>query len=108
MSTDERRLPEGPQCHDGIFNPLQGCPRGRTDCTPVARRASPEFESYFCCGLTNAAPVPEDVVRLCVKSTHARGPVDLLVNFDDRDAIDAIAVLSAGLSFHRLCEDWQP
>jgi hypothetical protein len=48
--------------------------------------------------------VPEDRIRLCVKSTHDRKPVDLMVNFDDRDAIDALAVLSAGLSFHRLRE----
>jgi len=98
------RPPEGPQCHDGMVHPLSTCPRGRTDCTPVARRASPGFESFFCCGETDGATVPEDTIRLCVKSTHDQGPVDLMVNFDDRDTIDAIAVLSAGLSFHRLGE----
>jgi hypothetical protein len=51
----------------------------------------------MCCGETDAAPVPTDRLRLCVVSTHATG-VDVLVNFDERDAVHTSSVLLAGLS----------
>lgn len=93
----ERRV-EGSQVWDGQMWQLAGCPRGRADCTATARRASPGFESYMCCGETNGAPVPTDVLRLCIKSSHDRKPVDILVNLDRRDAIEVSAVLLAGMS----------
>lgn len=92
------RVTEGSQVHDGEVPFLVGCPRQRTDCTAVARKASPNFESYMCCGETDAAPVPADVLRLCIKSSHDRKPVDLLVNLDRRDAIDVACVLLGGMS----------
>lgn len=88
---------DGPTLHDGaIYDPTR-CPRGMTDCAPLARYASPGFDSYMCCGETSGAPVPTDRLRLCIKSTHATG-VDLLVNFDERDAVHTVSVLTAGLS----------
>lgn len=63
----------------------------------MARTASPNFESFMCCGETDAAPVPTDRLRLCILSTHATG-VDVMVNLDERDAIDTAYVLFAGMS----------
>lgn len=75
-----QRINDGPKIHDeGIYSPT-GCPRGLgKQCAPLSRMASPNFESFMCCGQTNNAPVPTDRFRLCIKSTHATG-VDLLVN----------------------------
>lgn len=92
------RAPEGSQIHDGSVPFLVGCPRGLGDCTATARRASPDYASFMCCGETDSAPVPTDVLRLCIKSSHDRKPVDLLVNLDRRDAIEVAAVLLAGMS----------
>jgi len=89
---------DGSSLHDGSIADPSGCPRGRGDCEPLARYASPGFESYMCCGQTSAAPVPTDRLRLCIKSTHDRSPVDLLVNFDERDAVHTATVLLTGLS----------
>lgn len=93
----EPRERDGPVLHDGgICDPVY-CPRQRSDCTPLARYASPRFESFVCCGETNAAPVPTDRLRYCLKSTHATG-VDVMVNLDERDAVHTASVLMAGLS----------
>lgn len=91
---------EGTMIHDGEVTHPGGCPRGRKDCGALARVASPGYASFMCCGETDAAPVPTDRLRLCILSTHDRGPVDLMVNLDDRDAIDTASVLLAGLSSH--------
>jgi hypothetical protein len=91
------RTRDGELLHDGEVNDPKGCPRGRTDCAPLARYASLGFESFMCCGETDAAPVPTDVLRLCILSTHKSG-VDVLVNLDKRDATDTASVLLAGLS----------
>ena|SRR3990167_8189256 len=94
--SDRRR--EGSTIHDGTVYPLSGCPRKRTDCGPLARVASSEYLSFMCCGETNGAPVPTDTLRLCILSRHKSG-VDLMVNLDERDAVDTAAVLTAGLSW---------
>lgn len=91
------RSASGPTMHDGAVYPPAGCPRGRTDCSPLSRVASPRHESFMCCGETAAAPVPTDRLRLCVRSTHSTG-VDVLMNFDERDATDTAYVLLGGLS----------
>ncbi len=83
--------------HDGEINHVGGCPRKRTDCEAMARVSSPNFESYMCCGETDAAPVPTDRLRLCIVSTHSTG-VDVMVNLDERDAIDTAFVLLGGMS----------
>lgn len=89
---------DGPTIHDhGIYDPA-GCPRQRTDCQPLARYSGSDYASFMCCGETAAAPVPSDRLRLCIKSTHKDGPVDLLVNLDERDAVHTSSVLLAGLS----------
>lgn len=98
MSDEAGREFVGPQLHDGAVPYIGGCPRRRTDCHAISRKASPNFESYMCCGETAAAPVPTDVLRLCIKSSHDRRPVDILVNLDRRDAIDVAAVLMGGMS----------
>jgi hypothetical protein len=92
------RQTKGTMVHDGVVPWISGCPRGFNDCTAVARKASPGFESYMCCGETATSPVPTDVLRLCIKSSHDRKPVDLLVNLDRRDAIDVACVLLGGMS----------
>lgn len=92
------RTREGSQIHDGEVPFLAGCPRGLRDCNAMARVAAPEFTSYVCCGETDAAAVPTDVLRLCIKSSHDRKPVDLMVNLDRRDAIDVASVLLGGMS----------
>lgn len=96
--TVPERAREGSQIHDGEVPYLSGCPRKLEGCTPMARVASPGFESFMCCGETDNAPVPTDVLRLCIKSSHDRKPVDLLVNLDRRDAIDIASVLLGGMS----------
>lgn len=83
---------------DGEIPSPKGCPRGRTDCLPTARVSSEGFASYMCCGETDAAPVPTDRFRLCIKSTHDQGPVDVLVNLDERDVVDTASVLLGALS----------
>lgn len=95
--SDEKRERDGNAIHDGgIFEP-HGCPRGRDDCSPLSRIASPEFASFMCCGQTKRAPVPSDRLRLCIKSTHKHG-VDLLVNLDERDTVHTASVLMGGLA----------
>lgn len=84
--------------HDGEVAYLPGCPRGRTDCAAISRVASPNFESFMCCGETDHAPVPTDRLRLCIYSSHDQSPVDILVHFDERDATDTASVLLGGLS----------
>lgn len=94
---DAPRPMDGPALHDGaIFDPKR-CPRGRADCAPLSRYASPDYESFMCCGETGSAPVATDRLRLCVKSTHEHG-VDVLVNLDERDAVHTATVLLGGLS----------
>lgn len=89
---------EGVTLHDGgIFDP-SGCPKGLgAQCQPLSRIASRGYESFMCCGETNAAPVPTDRLRLCIRSTHATG-VDVMVNFDERDAVHTSSVLLGGLA----------
>jgi hypothetical protein len=91
------RTARGPMIHDGAVYPPAGCPRARSDCSPLSRVSSPNYESFMCCGETDAAPVPTDRLRLCVLSTHSTG-VDVMVNFDERDATDTAYVLLGGLS----------
>lgn len=92
------RTRDGVLIHDGaIHHPTGGCPRGLLDCSPLARCSSPEFKSYMCCGETDAAPVVTDRLRLCIFSTHEHG-VDLMVNLDERDAVDTASVLLGGMS----------
>ena len=82
---------------DGEVRHPSGCPRGLTNCVPLARVSSPAFESFTCCGETNAAPVPTDILRLCILSTHDTG-VDVSVYLDRRDATDTATVLLGALS----------
>jgi hypothetical protein len=94
MAARER---EGRTLHDGAIHDPKGCPRGRSDCHPLSRIASPDYESFMCCGETASAPVASDRIRFCQKSTHAHG-VDLMVNFDERDAVHTASVLLSALS----------
>ena len=91
------RTPEHPAIWDGEAPFLPSCPRGRSDCWAMARHASPNFESYMCCGETHSAPIPTDVLRLCIVSTHETG-VDVLVNLDKRDAVEVATVLLTGMA----------
>lgn len=91
------RASDGQPIHDGEVTHPSRCPRNRTDCVPLARVASPGYESFMCCGETDSAPVPTDRMRLCVLSTHKHG-VDVQINIDERDATDIASVLLGGLS----------
>lgn len=93
------RVRDGRSLNDGgIYDP-HGCPRGLDhQCSPLSRIASPAFASFMCCGETHAAPVPTDRLRLCIKSTHDRSPVDVLVNLDERDTVHTASVLMGGLA----------
>lgn len=91
------RLRDGPVVQDGAIHDAKGCPRGRTDCWPLARYSSANFESFICCGETKSAPVPSDRLRVCEKSTHAHG-IDRMVNYDERDVVHTASVILAGLS----------
>lgn len=96
---DQPRVRDGQTLHDGSIYDPHGCPRGLDhQCSPLSRIASPAFASFMCCGQTNSAPVPSDRLRLCIKSTHDRSPVDLLVNLDERDTVHAASVLMGGLA----------
>ena len=90
----------GKRIFDGVILPPKGCPRKLSDCQPSSRVASPEYESFMCCGETAEAErtVPTDRFRLCIKSTHQTG-VDLTVNLDERDVVDTASVLLGALSF---------
>ena len=84
---------------DGVTQHPTSCPRQLTDCAPLSRIASPDYESFMCCGETvpEGRSVPTDIFRLCIFSTHKTG-VDILVNLDERDVIDTASVLLGGLS----------
>ena len=96
--TDDLRRVVARSIHDGRVFAVVGCPRGLTNCVPLGRYASPGFESFMCCGETDAAPVATDHLRLCIKSQHAHG-IDVMVNLDERDAVHTASVLLAGLSY---------
>ncbi len=90
----------GKRIFDGVVLTPKGCPRELTDCLPLSRVASPEYESFMCCGETTEGQrtVPDDRFRLCILSTHRSG-VDLTVNLDKRDVIDTASVLLGALSY---------
>ena len=90
----------GKRIFDGVVLAPKGCPRKLSDCQPLSRVASPDYESFMCCGETVEAErtVPTDRFRLCIKSTHRTG-VDLTVNLDKRDVIDTASVLLGALSY---------
>lgn len=85
---------------DGVIDAPGGCPRHLSDCLPSSRVASPDYESFMCCGETakEQRTVPTDRFRLCIKSTHRTG-VDVMVNLDERDVIDTASVLLGALSY---------
>ena len=95
----ERRTRVEETVHDGLITHPVGCPKGANDCEPLSRVASPGYESFMCCGETHpeGRSVPADLFRLCIGSTHKTG-VNMVVNFDERDAIDTASVLLAALS----------
>lgn len=94
-----KRTKEGGAIHDGLVTHPSGCPKKAEDCAPLSRISSPDYESFMCCGETDpeGRSVPADLFRLCIGSTHETG-VNLVVNFDERDAIDTASVLLSALS----------
>ena len=95
----EPRSREGNGIYDGLITHPHGCPKKAEDCAPLARVSSPGYESFMCCGetLPEGRSIPQDIFRLCMGSSHKTG-VDLVVNLDERDAIDTASVLLAALS----------
>ena len=90
----------GKRIFDGVIQCPSVCPRKLSDCKPLSRVSSPEYESFMCCGETDedGRTVPTDRFRLCILSTHRTG-VDLTVNLDERDVIDTASVLLGALSY---------
>ncbi len=102
----EMKMGVGKRIFDGVVLAPSGCPRKLSDCLPSSRVSSPKYESFMCCGETNAEqrPVLTDRFRLCILSTHKTG-VDLIVNLDERDVIDTASVLLGALSYDAVQED---
>ena len=74
----------------------QTCPRGLSDCRPLSQVVSDDGSSYICCGCSDPSTrsVQSDDVRHCWKNDA----VDSMTDFDRRDVIDTISVLSGALS----------
>ena len=74
----------------------ESCPRSRTDCEPLSQILSDDGSSFICCGINDGSSrvYPSDGFRHCWKNAH----VDELSDWDSRDIIDTISVLSQALS----------
>lgn len=80
------------------------CPRGRTDCQPLAQVISDgDDPTFICCGRNDGTsrPVPEDCFTLCTKSVQGDHPsgTDIITYCDQRDLLDTIGVVARALSF---------
>lgn len=71
------------------------CPRGRTDCEVLDYLRSTDGTSFFCCGLNDGSnrTVEGDEFTVCFKNDE----VDEIGDWDSRDIITQIAVLSSAL-----------
>ena len=74
------------------------CPRGLKDCEPLSQIIADEDGSFICCGLNDGETrtVEQDIFRHCWKTSA----VDEMGDWDGRDIIDTISVLSQALSAH--------
>ncbi len=72
------------------------CPRGLDNCLPLRQAISNCGTSFICCGYNHkeSRKVPQDVFRHCWKNDE----IDEMSDWDRRDVIDTIAVLSGALS----------
>ena len=79
-----------------IFIVPDKCLRNRKDCKPCAQIESDCKTSFVCCGMVpkKKRVVPQDKFRLCWKNSN----VDEMGDYDQRDVIDTISVLSQALS----------
>lgn len=71
------------------------CPRGRDDCEPL-NQVVDEDSGFICCGLNNGSEEAGDIFRHCWKNDT----VDELSDWDRRDIVATIAVLSGALAVH--------
>ena len=71
------------------------CLRGRGDCQPLAQVESDCGKSFICCGYNDASSrkYEQDEFRHCWKNSM----IDELSDWDRRDIISTIAILSQAL-----------
>lgn len=76
----------------------ESCPRGLTDCEPIAQlRSDEEPITFYCVGRNDGTTrqVEQDCFRHCHKSAEG---VDRLENCDRRDLTDDLSVIAQALS----------
>ena len=79
----------------GIVLP-DSCPKGLCDCSPLAQIVSDDGVSFICSGHNDGTNrvINADRFRVCFKNDQ----IDDMTDFDDRDMIDTISVMSQALS----------
>ena len=80
-----------------IYLPVK-CLRDREDCESYSQIESNCGKSFICVGKHNGdmARLPQDIFTVCWKNEE----IDEMSNWDQRDIIDTISVLSQALSAH--------
>lgn len=71
------------------------CPRGETDCEPIANLVCSDGSGFVCAGKNDPSTreLEQDWMRHCFKN-----PVtDTMYDYDEYDAISVISVLTEGL-----------
>ena len=78
-----------------LFLP-EKCLRNLTDCTPLSQIQSDNTKSFICCGKNDSKTrkVKQDTFRHCWVNRY----IDEISNWDKRDIIDTLSVLSQALS----------
>lgn len=78
----------------------ESCPRGRTDCEPLSQIIADELDDgvlcFICVGLNDGETraVEGDIFRHCWRNSDT----DEMGDWDHRDLIDTISVMSQALS----------
>lgn len=74
------------------------CPRDLRDCMPLCQVIDDDGEGFICCGHNSESSrtVPGDLFRHCWKNST----IDELSDWDHRDIITTIYVLSGALTAH--------
>ena len=72
------------------------CLRDRSDCCPLSQICEDDGDGFICCGLNdeNSRTEIQDIFRHCWKTDN----IDEMTDWDKRDIIDTISVLSKALS----------
>ena len=87
-------MPEPNDGETGYTLP-EACPRGRNDCQPL-NQIIYLSGGFICCGLNDVRSSPGDIFRHCWKNKS----FDEMSDWDRRDIVATIAVLSGALAVH--------